>query len=228
MINVRLLLVKSDTRKSKALSDLRKRTRYVALRHEADTPPWPEHLLRDKVQPPPLGDHLEIRQRMDGAMTGLSAVIRIDISDGALRLRDIHYVADETMPMASVGARALRELHHGDLMALIEDALTRLRDVGADEVLPYLTALTSSKKRPGRGGTADVVYADIARKRVDAEKRWKGNAIRNMVREWPDLFTSKSSVDAKVHRARTRGMLTKERTPRLTPKAEALLKGGTK
>jgi hypothetical protein len=114
------------------------------------------------------------------------------------------------------------------LTALIEEALTWLVDDGADEVLPFLTAATSSKKRPGRGGTADIVYADIARKRVEAEKRWPGKAIRNMVIEWPELFTSKSSADAKVHRARTRGMLTKERTPRLTPKAEALLTGGTK
>jgi hypothetical protein len=227
-VHARLLLMKRDTQKSKEFSETWKRTRYVRIEREADTPPWPEHLLRTTEPPPPIGDHLEIRQRMDGAMACFSAVIRIDISDGELRLRDITYIADDPMPMSSVGARALRSLRHGDLMVLIEEALTMLDDHDVDEVLPFLTALLSSKKRPGRGGTPDIVYADIARKRVEAEERWPGKAIRNMVSEWPDLFTSKSSVDAKVHRARTRGMLTKERTPRLTPKAEALLTGGTK
>jgi hypothetical protein len=183
-------------------------------------------LVRDGEDPYLPGAHLRVKQKMDGAMTGMTSFIRIDISDGVLCLRDITYTAEPPMPMSSIGARALRELRHGDLIGTLENLLSGFEDV--DEMLPFLTAIRSNKKRPGRGGTPDIVYADIARKRVEAEERWPGKAIRNMVSEWPDLFTSKSSADAKVHKARARGMLTKERTPRLTPKAEALLKGGMK
>jgi hypothetical protein len=105
-VHVGLLLLELDTQKSKATSETWKRTEYVKIGRAADTAPWPEHLLRTAKPPSPMGDHLEIRQRMDGAMAGLSAVIRIEISDGELWLRELTYIADDRMPMSSAGAHA--------------------------------------------------------------------------------------------------------------------------
>ena len=84
----------------------------------------------------------------------------------------------------------------------------------------------SRKRRPGRGGTPALIHAEVARKRIDAQKKWLDNAIRMMVKTWPEDFASTSSADAKISRAKAAGMLEgRGKTIKLTDKAIALLEG---
>jgi hypothetical protein len=61
-----------------------------------------------------------------------------------------------------------------------------------------------------------------------AEEAEAGAAIKWMVNKWPEDFVSVSAADAKVNKARARGMLEgRGKTLRLTDKAQELLEGKT-
>jgi len=172
---------------------------------------------------------LEINQRMDGKLTGLDAQVRLDLVDGDLYVRSINFTPAEPMPFVEMGTAALRELRFGEILSIVETVLAQFNEldyVGTD-VLPYLTAVRKHKRRPGRSGTPDLIWADIAHKRIEAELNApQGKAMRYMVQTWPDDFVSLTGAESKISRARRRGMLEgRGRTLRLTAAATALLEG---
>jgi hypothetical protein len=174
---------------------------------------------------------LEVRQEMEGDLEGLESVIRVDLVDGELRYSSSTYTAATSLPLASAGGRALRKLRHGDIGDIIEKSLVRLADEGEEAgatVLPFLNAARAHTRRPGRKGTPDLIHADVAKKRMLAEEAEAGAAIKWMVNKWPEDFVSVSAADAKVNKARARGMLEgRGKTLRLTERARELLEGKT-
>jgi hypothetical protein len=175
-------------------------------------------------------EYLQIVTRMDGALEGLTARTRVDLVDGELLVHSINMTADRPMPLSRTGSAAMRDLRFREILWIVEQCLSNLHDTDellASQTLPYLTAVRSHKRRPGRRGTPDIIWADIARKRMEAEeKSHPGKAIRYMVKMWPDDFVSIKAADAKVHRARRKGMLEgRGKTLQLTDKAKQLLEG---
>jgi hypothetical protein len=223
-----LRLVNRDTTKSQKVSaedrttvSLRSKTEQVRIEDTADG--WPQYVNGAR------SEWLEVTQKMDGNLTGLDATIRLDLVDGALMLSSVAFAPTAPMGLDSIGTRALRELRLGELHDIIERCLVHLAELGEETgktVLPYLKAVRARKRRPGRGRTPDLIHADVAAKRVEARHRWPDNAIRMMVKMWPDDFPTVQSADAKVGRAKTAGMLEgRGRTIRLTPKAIEQLEG---
>lgn len=78
------------------------------------------------------------------------------------------------------------------------------------EAMRWAEAFMKRRKRGGRAGVPDVLYARISHRRVVAEREAPGDAIGYMVRTWPgertDEFISESAAVAKVHRAKLKGM----------------------
>lgn len=178
---------------------------------------------------------LEINQRMDGKLTGLDAQVRLDLVDGDLYVRSINFTPAEPMPFVEMGTAALRELRFGEILSIVETVLAQFNELDylGTDVLPYLTAVRKHKRRPGRRGTPDLIWADIARKRIEAEREAPRAAIRYMIKTWPADFggigpqsSYVKATDAKVNRARRRGMIEgRGKTLRLTEKATQLLEG---
>jgi hypothetical protein len=185
--------------------------------------------LLDPRDPRKFEEYLEVRQKMEGHLAGLESVIRVDLVDGELRFSSSTYTATTPMPLATAGGRALRELRHGEIGNIIEKKLLRLAEEGelaGAVVLPFLNAARAHTRRPGRKGTPDLIHADVAKKRMLAEEASPGAAIKWMVKRWPEDFVSVSAADAKVNKARARGMLEgRGKTLRLTDMAQDLLEG---
>ena len=216
---------------------LRHHTELIRVVYRDGAPPTPESEPGETVISCPHfipGEQeklLEISQEMDGTLEGLTATFRLDLVDGELLIRSWRYEPSEPMSLTDASSRkVMRELRHGDLVSIVERCLVNMNAldgvIGA-EVLPYLKAARAHKQaRPGRSGTPDLYRAEVAQKRVGAERRWPRNAIKMMVEEWPDDFVSESAANAKVNRARRKGMLEgRGKTLRLTDKAKALLEG---
>ena len=222
-------LVNRDARKSKKVpSEERTQVtiRWIAdIKREVDNEGAP-------IGYRPVGpgeEFLVIEQTMDGRLEGLAATIRVDLSsDGELMLTSIQYTPTEPMPLASIGTRALRELRHGDMLEILEKVLVRVteRDEPGAAYLPYLTAVRRHKLRPGRGGTPDIVHAEVAQRRIQAEEKAPRRAIKYMVETWPGDFTTESAAHSKINRAKRKGMLEGSgKALELTDKAIALLEG---
>ena len=151
---------------------------------------------------PPTGEWtewVEVEQEMDGELEGFTLVIPIDLRDGRVLIRaDSIRFRHDSMPLDRMGSRVLRDLRLGkDPIGTLLVCLERM----GDRALPWVNAITAERKRPGRAGTPPIQLAEIAAKRVEADELWHGNAIRNMVSKWPDLFISVSAAHAKVNRA---------------------------
>ena len=156
--------------------------------------------------------------------------------DGELLVQSINMAADKRMPLSTTGSTAMREMRFGEILWIVEQCLSQLHDTDemlASQVLPYLTAVRSHKRRPGRRGAPDIIWAEVARRRIEAEEKAPRAPILYMIKTWPNDFGGAGrqasyikAVDAKVSRARRKGMLEgRGKALQLTDKAMALLEG---
>ena len=168
---------------------------------------------------------------MDGAMAGYTCHIPYRLDGGRIYHGPITYDPGEWRELdAAPTNRALRDLRLGDMRATLETCLRHVARLGVGQ--EWLDACRAGRRRAGRAGNADLYYAIVSQRRIEAEERAPGNAIRYMVKTWPGdgptEFVSEKAADKKVYRAKVKGM--HERTPdglRLTEKARRLLEGGS-
>lgn len=168
---------------------------------------------------------------MDGAMAGYKCRIAFRLEGGRVMQGPITYDPGAWRPLDEVATnRALRDLRLGDIPATVETCLRHAARVGVGQ--DWLDAFRAGRKRAGRAGNADLYYAIVSQRRIEAEQKAPGNAIRYMVKTWPGdgptEFASVKAADKKVYRAKVKGM--HERTAdglRLTDKARRLLEGGS-
>jgi hypothetical protein len=161
-----------------------------------------------------------------GALTGFTARIRLEIIDERVKLTGIEYTPTEPAELSNATNRVLKAVSLGDVMDDIERCLRNIASqTDVNETFRWLDAFLASRKRPGRKGSPEIIWARVAARRVEAERVQPGNATRYMVREWPDEFTSQRSTWGKVNRAIAKGMLVidDDRKPHLTDIARQLL-----
>ena len=168
----------------------------------------------------------EVNVKLDGKLTGFTAVVKFKLADGRVLVDNISYQPTHPMPLNSATASRLKDLRLGDIIGNLENGL---ETIGA-AALPWIEAIASERRRPGRHGTHPLSLAEIAAKRVEAEEKAPGNAIRYMRQHWPKLVgETDAAVSGRLNRtinARGGPMLERDGNRRwhLTPRAVDLLR----
>jgi hypothetical protein len=195
---------------------------------------------------------LELTQPQTGELEGLVAKTTLELFNGEVCTRSacLEAVGDPFSRTAS--ARVRRELRMNSAQQIAETLLPNLPqmngvpDFTVEAAIEWMEAFSRKRKRPGSAGTDLLIYAEVARRRVEAQDwadeqlasgRGRRSAIDYMVERWPaPVYERGSSADfatakaahAKVNRAIQKGMLERGDDGKwtLTPDALVLLQQG--
>lgn len=169
----------------------------------------------------PPDEYIEITSALDGDLAGFTTRVRFVLYDGRVCVASSTTTPTEPVPVSSLPARARRNFCTGDFQSLIEEAFSTVK---VPQIERWLTALRAERPRPGRSKTSEAYYALALKRRIEAQRRWPGKAIRNMVREWPQMFTTESAATSLINKAsRPKLGLLVPGELALTPKALDLL-----
>ena len=156
----------------------------------------------------PKREWAEIRQPQEGDLIGATAFVRLAIIDGELCVTAQGMDLAAPLPLRTAGARARRSLRLSGVEVMVEHLAPKLGEMG----LPWLQAVTSTRRRPGRAKRAELEWALLARERVEAEERAPRGAGVYMKKTCLNAagqprFKNTNAVSAAVNKAKEAGML---------------------